>query len=318
MKDKFGREIDYLRISVTDRCNFSCVYCKAGAVSHIPKETLMSYEEIQLFVKVVSDLGIKHVRLTGGEPLLRKDIEILIEKIRKIDGIDTIGLTTNGYYLEEKAESIFNAGLDSINVSLDSLDEKSFYEITRGGNLKKVLKGLEKIKIIKTGKVKINTVITKHLPQELPHFLNFAKENNFILRFIELMPVEGVNFGDIYVPASIIGEKLKDISPVELVSEKFGNGPAKYYRVKDLGIEVGIIAAISHRFCDKCNRVRLSSNGILFPCLNSAVGKNIRDLTIAGKKGELASIVKETIYNKPFSHNFLKESIHFNMCKLGG
>lgn len=318
MKDRLGREIDYVRISLTDRCNFNCVYCAAGSVLRIPKEMMMSFEEIELVVKVMSELGIKHVRLTGGEPLLRKDIETLIEKIRKIDSIETIGLTTNGYYLEEKAESIFKAGLDSINVSLDSLDEKSFYEITKGGDLKKVLKGLDKVAIIKPDKIKINTVITKYLPQELLRFLNFAKKNNFILRFIELMPVEGINFKDIYVPVSIIEEKLKDISPVELVSGKFGNGPAKYYRVKDMGIEVGIIAAISHKFCDKCNRIRLSSNGVLFSCLNSAVGVNIKDLLKNGDRETLNSVIKETIYDKPISHNFTKESIHFNMCKLGG
>ena len=318
MKDKLGREIDYVRISLTDRCNFNCVYCAAGSVLRIPKEMMMSFEEIELVVKVMSELGIKHVRLTGGEPLLRKDIETLIEKIRKIDSIETIGLTTNGYYLEEKAESIFKAGLDSINVSLDSLDEKTFYEITKGGDLKKVLKGLDKVAIIKPDKIKINTVITKYLPQELLRFLNFAKKNNFILRFIELMPVEGINFKDIYVPVSIIEEKLKDISPVELVSGKLGSGPAKYYRVKNIGIEVGIIAAISHRFCAECNRVRLSSNGVLFPCLNSAVGVNIKDLLKNGDRETLAFAIKETIYDKPISHNFTKESIHFNMCKLGG
>jgi len=318
MKDKLGREIDYVRISLTDRCNFNCLYCAAGSVLRIPKEMVLSFEEIELLVKVMSELGIKHVRLTGGEPLLRKDIETLIEKIRKIDSIETIGLTTNGYYLEEKAESIFKAGLDSINVSLDSLDEKTFYEITKGGDLKKVLKGLDKVAIIKPDKIKINTVITKYLPQELLRFLNFAKKNNFILRFIELMPVEGINFKDIYVPVSIIEEKLKDISPVELVSGKLGSGPAKYYRVKNIGIEVGIIAAISHRFCAECNRVRLSSNGVLFPCLNSAVGVNIKDLLKNGDRETLAFAIKETIYDKPISHNFTKESIHFNMCKLGG
>lgn len=316
MKDSLGREIDYLRISITDRCNFNCIYCK-NKFEPVSGDRVMTPDEIETAVHVMARLGIKHVRITGGEPLLRDDIADIIKKIRSIKEIETIGLTTNGYYLSDKAESIFREGLNNINVSLDSLSEENFRKIT-GGDLNMVIQGLMRASLISQSPIKINTVITKYIAPEIVDFLNFARENGFILRFIELMPVEGINFSDLYLPVSSLEERLKDISPIKSLEENFGAGPSRYYIVENFGIKIGIIAAISHKFCNRCNRIRLSSDGMLFSCLSSKTGLNIRKIINDGNEQNLYLAFKELIYNKPPSHNFVSESIHFNMCKLGG
>ncbi|MGB9857531.1 MAG: GTP 3',8-cyclase MoaA [Dictyoglomaceae bacterium] len=318
MKDRFGREINYLRISLTDRCNFNCVYCKVKDTPLIPKENILSFEEIEEIIKVMAELGIKYIRLTGGEPLLRREIESLIYRIKNIPGIETVGITTNGYLLEEKAKDIFEAGLDYLNVSLDSLNKEVFSKITQGGDLAKVIKGIKTAKKYAKNSIKINIVITKYLPFELKKFTEFAKENNLILRFIELMPVKDINYNDLYIPASIIEKKLREISPLELLNESFGHGPSKYYFLRNLGIKIGFIFALSYPFCNKCNRLRLTSEGILLPCLNSNFGINLKDiLRRNGKEGVLIAVQK-IILNKPFGHRFHEEKIAFKMNRLGG
>lgn len=318
MKDKFGRKIDYLRISLTDKCNFNCLYCKTKDIPLVPKEEILTFEEIEKIVRIMADLGIKHLRLTGGEPLLRRGIEKLIYRLKNIPGIESVGLTTNGFLLEEKAKDIFDNGLDYLNVSLDSLDKKRFSEITGGGDLNKVIRGIKIAKKYSRYPIKVNTVITKNLPSELEAFLEFAKENNLVIRFIELMPIKGINYDGLYISPSVIEEKFRKISSLELISEKFGNGPSKYYLLKNIGVKIGFIFALSHPFCSECNRLRLTSDGFLLPCLDSYMGINIKEiLKREGEDGVIIAIQK-IVLNKPLGHRFHDREIPFKMNKVGG
>ena len=261
MNDQFGREINYLRISLTDNCNLRCIYCTPNLIH---KNNILSFEDISKIIGVVKELGIKKIRLTGGEPLLRNDLNKIISKI-KDTGINEIYLTTNGILLEEKIEELKEAGLCGVNISLDTLDGEIFKKITRGGDIQKVLRGIEKS--LELGlKVKINSVIIKGINEKFEDLVRLTENKNIDVRFIELMPIgEGKNYQGI--DNQEIFEILK--KSFEINEENFEiNGVARYFRIKNFKGRVGFISPIHSCFCETCNKIRITSFGEIKRCLN--------------------------------------------------
>lgn len=310
MKDKYGREIDYLRISLTDRCNLRCIYCMEEKENDFfNDEEKLSKDEICKIVKACSKLGIKKIRLTGGEPLVRKDIVELIEEINEIEGIEEIYLTTNGILLEDKIHMLKTAGLKGVNISLDSLKAGMFNKLTRLGDLKKVLGSIDKC--LEHGiKVKINSVMIKGMNEdEILDFVNLTLDKTVDVRFIELMPIgvgskfKGVSNEEII---KLINENYSDI---EEVNKNKNGGPATYIKLKNAKGKVGFISAISNCFCEECNRIRLTSEGFLKQCLHYNYGIDLKKLLRNGASDEeILNVIKDNIYNKPEKHLFMRKS----------
>ncbi|WP_456341665.1 GTP 3',8-cyclase MoaA [Thermovibrio sp.] len=266
--------INYLRISVTDRCNFRCKYCMPeGVKEFIPHPEILRYEEISLIVRAFATLGVNSVRLTGGEPLVRKGIESLIEELSSVEGIEDISITTNGYLLSEKAPSLKRAGLKRVNVSVDTLNPEKFAFITGSSKdaLYRVIDGIAAA--IKEGlsPVKVNTVLIKGFnDDEIEEFIKFSEEFGVEVRFIELMPVGGKFFSrENFIPASKIRQLLEERYGELTPHKTFKKGPAKSFRVPGTKAVVGFIPSVSEHFCHECNRVRLTSDGKLRLCLMS-------------------------------------------------
>ncbi|HOO87250.1 MAG TPA: GTP 3',8-cyclase MoaA [Synergistales bacterium] len=290
MRDPYGRTLDYVRISITDRCNFRCLYCMpANGIAWIPHEDIMTYEDIFFLVSVLSELGVKRLRFTGGEPFVRKGFVSFLQEIRqRFPSID-VAVTTNGAFLERDASALSALRLHSVNVSLDTLHPQKFADITRTGELGTVLRGIRAL-VAKGGvSVKINTVVMRDFNlNEISGLVRFAKENDVLLRFIEFMPLDkDVWSNQQYVSASEILSLLPDAlqwspSPKSSVttqntSSAIPNGPAKYFRNAKTGQDIGIISAVSDHFCHTCNRLRITSTGEVRPCLFSNRGVAIID-----------------------------------------
>lgn len=302
------RTIDYIRISVTDRCNLRCVYCMPeNGVDLLKHQDMMSFEEIYNLVLALVPAGIKKIRLTGGEPLVRKGIEKLIKMLRSIPEIEDITLTTNGILLEELAEGLKAAGLSRINVSLDSLDESRFKQITRWGSLEKVLKGIEKAIEIGLKPVKINVVAIKGFnDDEFINFVEFAYKKEVQVRFIELMPIGESDDEAIlkHYPIADIKELIETKFQLEETSAIKTNGPAENYRIVGGMGSVGFIGALSHKFCSTCNRLRLTADGRIRPCLYIDLEYDVLKLIREGASPEkLRAFVEEIILGKPEGHN---------------
>lgn len=308
MNDTFKRNINYLRISVTDRCNLRCVYCMPeNGVELADHEEVLQLEEIVKIVRSAVTVGIRKVRLTGGEPLVRKGITELISMINNIPEIDDIALTTNGILLPEMAGKLKKAGLKRVNISLDTLIPQKFSDITRGGQLSKVLLGVEKAREAGFDPVKINTVIIRGFnDDEMWDFVELSRKLPLHIRFIELMPIGASELWqeDSYISTNELIETIG--SRYELVPEKevAGSGPAKYYRVPGGSGTIGFISPISNHFCANCNRLRLTSEGQLRPCLQSP---NEIDLRTPLRNGasplEIANIIRLAVKNKPERHD---------------
>lgn len=302
------RTIDYIRISVTDRCNLRCVYCMPeNGVDLLKHQDMMSFEEIYNLVLALVPAGIKKIRLTGGEPLVRNGIKKLIKMLRSIPEIEDITLTTNGILLEEMAEGLKAAGLSRINVSLDSLDVSRFKQITRWGSLEKVLKGIDKAIDIGLKPVKINVVAIKGFnDDEFINFVEYAYKKEVQVRFIELMPIGESDDEAIlkHYPIADIKELIETKFQLEETSDIKTNGPAENYRIIGGKGSVGFIGALSHKFCSTCNRLRLTADGRIRPCLyidkEYDVLKLIRD---GASPDELRAFVEEIILGKPEGHN---------------
>lgn len=310
MKDKYGREVDYLRISLTDRCNLRCIYCmEEKENTFFNEEEILTKNEICKVVNACSKLGIKKIRLTGGEPLVRKDIVELVEEINKIEGIEEIYITTNGILLEDKVSLLKNAGLKGVNISLDSLKPEMFNKLTRLGDLKKVLSAIDKC--LEHGiKVKINTVMIKDINEnEILDFVNLTLEKKVDVRFIELMPI-GV--GSKYKGISneeIIEIIKKNYIDIEELKRNGSDGPATYIKINNGKGNIGFISAISNCFCEDCNRIRLTSEGFLKQCLHYNYGIDLKKLLRDGASDkEILKVIEDNIYNKPEKHLFLKKS----------
>lgn len=323
MLDRYGRVINYLRISVTDRCNLRCCYCMPEGVQDVGMKNILTFEEIWEIVRTGVSLGITHIRITGGEPLVRKGCVDLIRGIREIPGVETITMTTNGVLLENYAKQLKEAGVDGVNISLDTLDREEFYKITGKRELQEVLAGIRAAKTAGLP-VKLNAVNRKEL-DPLP-MVRYAQEENLPLRFIEMMPV---GYGKNYVGRS--NEELRETleavcGKAECMTKReelsrMGSGPAVYYQFSDLKVPVGFISAIHGKFCDTCNRVRLTAEGYLKLCLCYDAGEDLRRVLREGEKENLRTIMEQTIFRKPAAHCFehpeeMTET--HEMVKIGG
>lgn len=307
MKDQFGREINYARISVTDRCNLRCRYCMPECgVKKIPHAQILSLEEILRVAEIFSRLGIKKIRITGGEPLLRKNLPLLIREIKNISGIEQVTLTTNGVLLKNSAQDLIAAGLDGVNLSLDTLNRKIFSDLTRRNFLNEILGGLEML-IEKNLTVKINCVPLRGVnDSEIVKLAALAKNNPLSVRFIELMPIgNATDSGLKGVPTSEIFSMLEKFFGKLLPIDKKNSlqGPAKYFQPKNFIGQIGFIDALEHKFCGSCNRIRLTAEGFLKTCLSFDSGLDVKSLLRGGDE-KIFEKIRETIYNKPREHLF--------------
>ncbi|HEC1743588.1 TPA: GTP 3',8-cyclase MoaA [Campylobacter coli] len=295
--DQFGRKINYLRISVTQRCNFRCLYCMPKIpFNHQPKENLLSFEELFLFVKVAIDEGIEKIRITGGEPLLRKDLSVFIKMINDYKKDLDLAITTNGFLLKDFAKDLKDAGLKRLNISLDTLESKKAKILAQKDVLDSVLAGIDEALSIGL-KVKLNTVALKGLnDDELISLLEFAKSKNIQIRFIEFME-------NIHAYGKLQGLKRDEI--IQILSQKYQiklikkaeKAPVSIYSADDY--EFGIIDPHSHEFCDSCNRIRLSAEGLLIPCLYFDEALSIKEAVRKGDINAAANILQEVLRNKP-------------------
>ncbi|WP_418791668.1 GTP 3',8-cyclase MoaA [Phosphitispora sp. TUW77] len=325
MDDVFQRNINYLRISVTDRCNLRCVYCMPEeGVNLIEHKEILSHEEIIKVIKSAVMVGIRKIRFTGGEPLLRKGITSLIAGVNEIPEIDDIALTTNGILLPKMVLELKEAGLKRINISLDTLVPEKFYRITRGGSLAKVWLGIESALDAGFEPVKINTVVIRGFnDDEVYDFAELAAKMPLNVRFIELMPIGVSDLMDWtgFVATAELLERL--LARYNLVPEKVaGNGPAKSYRIPDAPGTIGFISPISNHFCALCNRLRLTSEGQLRPCLQSPLEIDLKTpLRSGATPEELAEVIRFAINSKPEKHNMEQTGWKGNrriMTQIGG
>ena len=304
MKDQFQREIDYLRVSVTDRCNLRCRYCmpEEGVILKGHKD-ILSLEEIAQVVSCAAELGIKKVRLTGGEPLVRKGFIGLVEEINAINGIEEISLTTNGILLAEYARKLKQAGLKRVNISLDTMDKEKFHHIPRHGNLDRVWQGINAALEEDLGPVKLNVVVVKDFNHdEILDFASLTKDRPLHVRFIELMPI-GESSGKGFLPLKQVKEIIKDYYGMEEKEGVTGNGPSMNYTLPRAKGSIGFIGALSEHFCSKCNRLRLTADGKLRPCLQKDLEVDLRESLRKGKKSDLKQIFAKTINIKPMEHD---------------
>jgi len=316
--DPRGRRIEYLRISITDRCNFRCIYCQSkGPFKFLPHEEILTFEEIESIVRVGVKLGVKVVRLTGGEPLLRKGIVELVARLSKIPGLEDISITTNGYFLSELVKPLKEAGLKRINISLDTLSEEKFSELTGGFSLKKVMEGLYLSLSEGFTAVKINSVIIRGFnDEECEELAKLSLELPVEVRFIEFMPV-GKNLlwdESRVVPISEIKERVERLGKL-WPTEKVGKGPAAVFRFEGAKGKVGFISPLSSHFCGSCNRLRITADGRLRPCLFSDEEINLKDY-LRGKKGSLEEAFREALRIKP--EIGVKASTQRPMRAIGG
>jgi molybdenum cofactor biosynthesis protein A, bacterial len=299
--DSFGRVAKKLRISVTDRCNFTCIFCMPSQPIWIPKSEILTFEEIERLVRIFVDLGIEKVKLTGGEPLVRNDIELLIEKISNIQGIKSISITTNGYFLPDKAFKLKEAGLKSVTISFHSLDKEKFNSVVGKNVYERVLKGIDTALDAGFESVKMNTVIIRgYNENEILDLIEFARDRNLILRFIEYMPFDGLHLWDL--SKVVTGKEILDIikKKYDFEEKPRENGStSQNYRFKDGKGEFGIITSISRPFCSDCDRIRLKADGKLVPCMFS---KDEYDLKTPLRKGasdeEIKNLIRTYYYRK--------------------
>ncbi len=308
MIDGFGRNIDYLRISVTDRCNFRCFYCMPEQQSFLPHRDLLTYDEIMILVGRFIKHGIRKIRLTGGEPLVRRDIAVLIEALGQrvhAGDLEELTMTTNGSRLEQFAPLLAAAGMKRINVSLDTLDPDSFRQISRGGDLATVLAGIRAAKAHGLD-IKINMVALKDENEDaLLPMAEFCAENSFDLTLIETMPLgAGVNEREErFVPLDAFIAPLHAKYEIHSLAHKSA-GPARYWRVEPLGLRLGLITPMSHNFCDHCNRIRLTTDGKIFMCLGSELHVDLRKALRAGALPDVDLLLQKALRLKPQRHDF--------------
>lgn len=347
MKDRFGREIDYLRISVTDRCNLRCLYCMPGDIETVPMREILTFEEIVTIVHCASRLGISKIKITGGEPLVRRDVCKLIKMLKAVPGIDQVTLTTNGLLLDEMINDLVSAGTDCINISLDTLDSERYRLITGYDRLDSVIKGLESalkhnimvrinavsvnwdkyfgngiidketIDKVISGKETIDKVISGKesigketgIPDDIRALIGLSEKYPVDVRFIELMPIgSGKDYQAL--PHDVLIPMIQESFPGMEKDSYHGNGPAVYYHINGYTGRIGFISAIHGKFCDSCNRIRLTSRGYMKSCLCYDKGVDLKDI-LRGEASEsqseekLLEGIKDCILSKPDSHSFL-------------
>ena len=309
MIDGYGRTIDYIRISVTDRCNLRCTYCmpEKGTLS-VSHEEILSYEEIIDLAGIFASLGIHKIRLTGGEPLVRKNLSFLVKKLKQVSGIHQVTLTTNGIFLYDQMDELVSAGIDGINISLDTLNPQLFEKITRRNGLEDVLQGFYKALEYPQIPLKINCVPMEIEGQNITDMAMLAKKYPVHVRFIEMMPI---GLGKQYEGQSeeaVLRELKLRFGECQNSENVPGNGPGHYYQFEGFCGKIGFISAVSHKFCDSCNRVRLTSGGFLKPCLQYETGTDLKKLLRQNESEEcIRAAIEDTIRKKPHGHQFGKK-----------
>jgi cyclic pyranopterin phosphate synthase len=306
--DQFGRKVDYIRLSITDRCDFRCVYCMSGDMTFLPRNEVLSLEECARLVKIFVGLGVTKVRITGGEPLVRKNAMWLFEEVGKLQGLKELVLTTNGSQLESQAIALKKAGVKRINISIDSLDADRFKKITRTGDLNKVLDGLQASIHAGFEGIKINTVLMKNSNEdEAADLVQFAIEQKIDISFIEEMPLGDVNHNrESTFVSNIDTLKLLQSKYSLLPSTETTSGPARYWRVANSSTKIGFISPHSHNFCESCNRVRISCQGELFLCLGQDDKVELMPLLRANPNNDTPVIqaISDSMRVKPKGHDF--------------
>ena len=310
MIDPFGRSVEYLRVSVTDRCDFRCVYCMAEDMTFLPKRELLTLEELERLCTVFVSKGVRKLRLTGGEPLVRRGIMELVRNLGKLvetGELEELTLTTNGSQLAKYADELFEAGVRRINVSLDTLDEEKFAKITRWGRLPQVLGGIEAARNAGL-EIKINTVALKEVNEhEIEQMIQWAHGEGFDFTLIETMPLGEIDEDrtDQYLPLSLVRERLEEKYSLIDVPYKTG-GPARYVKLAETGGRLGFITPMTHNFCESCNRVRLTCTGTLFLCLGQEDAADLRTPLRNSEANDLVSAaIDEAISRKPKGHDFI-------------
>jgi cyclic pyranopterin phosphate synthase len=307
LKDRFGRIHDNLRISVTDRCNIRCFYCMPeDAVEFVPRREILDFEEIERFARVAARLGVTKLRVTGGEPLLRRDLPVLIGRLSRIPGIHDLALTTNGVLLKDLAAPLYEAGLRRINVHVDTLDRERFQQITRRDDLNRVLAGIEECKRLGY-RVKLNAVAVKNLVEpDIVPLARYARENGFEPRFIEFMPLDAQNLwdrGKVLLADEMIAMLSREIAPLIPVPDPDPRAPATEYEYADGGGRVGFIASVSRPFCLNCNRLRLTADGKIRYCLFAIEEDDVKTLMRSGAPDEaIAALIQRNVAGKWEGH----------------
>ena len=310
MIDPFGRAITYVRISVTDRCDFRCVYCMAEDMHFLPKQDLLTLEELDRLATAFIEKGMRKIRITGGEPLVRRNIMTLFQALGRhlqSGALDELTLTTNGSQLARYAKALKAAGVRRVNVSLDTLDPEKFKAITRWGDLAKVMGGIRAAQAAGLS-VKLNAVALKGVNEdEIPEMIRFAHGEGMDLTLIETMPLGDIDGDrtDQYLPLSLVRARLAETFTLEDIDHRTG-GPARYVRVKETGGKLGFITPLTHNFCESCNRVRVTCTGTLFMCLGQEDAADLRAPLRASEGNELLNrAIDEAITRKPKGHDFV-------------
>lgn len=308
MIDGFGRNIDYLRISVTDRCNFRCTYCMPEQQTFLPHRDLLTYDEIMTLVERFIAHGIRKIRLTGGEPLVRRDIHVLIEALGRhvqAGNLDELTMTTNGSRLQQFAPLLASAGMKRINISLDTLDPEAFRQISRGGDLDNVLAGIQAAQAYGLD-VKINMVALKNENEDaLLPMADFSAEHGLGLTLIETMPLgAGVSErAERYIALDDFTAPLRERYSFHSLAHKSA-GPARYWQIEPLGLRLGLITPMSHNFCDHCNRIRLTTDGKIYMCLGSELHVDLRKALREGMPSDVDHLLRTALRLKPQRHEF--------------
>ncbi|MDO5334642.1 MAG: GTP 3',8-cyclase MoaA [Coriobacteriia bacterium] len=319
MHDKHARTIDYLRISLTDRCNLRCVYCMPEeGVPSLCRDQILRMEEFARAARVAAEMGVKHVRLTGGEPLVRKGTAQLAADIRQIPGIESVAITTNATLLAQQAQALKNAGIDRVNISLDTLDANQFRQITRRGNLEDALAGIEAAHRVGFDPIKINVVAVRRLKQDFAGFARLTMERPIHVRFIEYMPIgHSVEEGGCgWGPEDVIptAELIESINQASLEAglgslvpagddRPDGWGPARYYKLEGAQGTIGFISSVSNHFCSRCNRMRLTADGRIRPCLFGDEEFDVREALRNGTDEDVRRVLEQALAHKPESHH---------------
>jgi GTP 3',8-cyclase len=317
--DGFQRGISYLRISVTDRCNLRCVYCMPPeGIPLVPRDEILTFEETILIVRAAVDMGIDKIRITGGEPLVRLGVAGLVSMIASVEGVKDISMTTNGIRLEQHAEELAEAGVNRVNISLDTLKYERFKQITRTGDLSDVLRGIAAAHKAGLQPVKINMVPMQGFnDDEIIDFARMTIESGWHIRFIELMPL---NRTAEFVPSHVLRKQIEALGALEPYHGMTGNGAARYFRLPAARGTIGFISPVSEPFCEECNRLRLSATGQLFPCLFSERGVDLRTPIRQGAGLEdIGRLIAGAIATKPKKHRFVEGAEEKrNMSSIGG
>ena len=322
MIDALGREIDYIRLSITDRCSLRCTYCMPEqGVEWLPHDRILRYEELLRLCRIFVSLGITKFKITGGEPLVRKGVAEFISALHAIGGVQSVTLTTNGVDLKHQLPALLDAGIDGINLSLDTLDRARFFERTRRDSLPQVLEGLDAALAVPGLNLKVNCVSVSGAENDWLSVAALAKEANVTVRFIELMPI-GLGQGSAPCTEAEVASALEaaygKLTPCD---SPLGNGPAHYFSLPGFCGKIGFISAVSHGFCDRCNRVRLTASGYLKTCLQYDTGADLAAL-LNGPDETIRAAIQEAIARKPVSHQFQSAAVQHGerriMSQIGG